>query len=64
MLRYAEDRAALARYDLARFFGDCLQCCELLGKQRAALLGRLANSPWFAELEQALSDLRGVGWRF
>lgn len=63
LLRYAEDRAALVDYDLRRFFGDYLQCCELRGKQRAALLGRLGNSPSFPELEQALSDFRGAGRR-
>ncbi|WP_424947929.1 hypothetical protein [Candidatus Spongiihabitans sp.] len=56
-LRYAEDRASLTRYGLARFFGDYLQGCQLGEKHQAKLLSKLRNSSSFPELEQALGDL-------
>lgn len=56
-LGYDEDRAALTRYGLTRFFGGYLRCCQLSEKRKAKLLGKLKSAAVFPELKRALRGL-------
>ncbi len=44
ILDYAQDRAALTRYGLVRFFSEYLSCCQLGERRKAALVRKLGKT--------------------